>query len=144
MLCEDRADADGGNDKDCADQNQRLQLARGRQQHGGKAEDRRQHIDDGDGLLLRKAHVDQPVVYMTAVGGHRVLPLCNAAQECEADVKDRQAEDQKRHRERDDGIELKQARDRQRGKDIAEEGRAGVAHEDLGGVHVVGDEAARQ
>ena len=49
---ENDLDADGGDDEHRADQNQRLQLTRGGQQHGRKAEDRRQHIDDGNGLLL--------------------------------------------------------------------------------------------
>ena len=41
--------------------------------HGREAEDRRQHIGDGDGLLLREAHVDQAVVDMAAVGVHGAL-----------------------------------------------------------------------
>jgi len=78
---------------------------------------------------------------MPAVGHHGVLPLGDAAQEGKADVKDRHAENKKRHREGDDRVELEQARDRERRQNIAKERRAGVAHENLGWIHVVGNKA---
>ncbi len=78
---------------------------------------------------------------MAAVGLHRVLAVGNAAQEGKADIKDRDAEDEERHGEGNDGVHLEQARDGKRGKDIAEEGRAGVAHENLCGVHIIRNKA---
>ena len=78
---------------------------------------------------------------MSAVGDHRVLAPGDPAQKRKADVENRQAEDQERHGKRNDGVKLEQARHGKRGEDIAEEGRAGVPHEDLGRVHVVGNEA---
>ena len=78
---------------------------------------------------------------MAAVGLHRVLAVGDAAQECKADIEDRDAEDEERHGEGDDGVHLEQACNGERGQDVAQKRRAGVAHEDLRGVHIIRDEA---
>ena len=63
----DRAHHDHG-----ADEDQGLHLAVIRQHDGRHAENGREHIGDGDGLLLAEAHVDQAMVHMAAVGMHRL------------------------------------------------------------------------
>ena len=81
------------------------------QHHGSQAQDRRQHIRDGDRLLLAEAHVDEPMVDMPPVGLHRVLPLGQPPDDGKANIKNRHAQDQERHGKRDDGIELEQPLD---------------------------------
>ena len=137
----DQLEADRADDQDGAEHDQRLHRAGDREQDGGKAEQAGQHVGDGDGLLLAEAHVDKPVVNVAAVGLHRALVVRHAADDREADVKDRQAQDQEGHGKGDDRVGLKQALDRDRGKDEAQEGGARVAHEDLGRVEVIGHEA---
>ena len=65
----------------------------------------------------------------------------DAADEGKGRVKDRQSQDQEGHRKGDDGIELEQPLDGHGRQNIAQKGSAGVPHEHLGGVHVVGHEA---
>ena len=78
---------------------------------------------------------------MAAVGLHRVLAVGNTAQEGKADIEDWDTEDEERHGKGDNGIHLEQARNGKRGKNIAEKGRAGVAHENFRRVHVIRDKA---
>ena len=52
-------------------------------------------------------------------------------------IKNRQAENQERYRKRDDCVEFEQTHDGHGRQHVAEEGRAGVAHEDLSRVEVV-------
>ena len=78
---------------------------------------------------------------MAAVGVHGALPVGDAPDEGEAGVEDGQAQHEEGHREGDDGVELEQALDGHHRQDIPQEGGARVPHEDLGRVHVVGQEA---
>ena len=71
-----------------------------------------------------------------AVCNHGILTLGDAAQERKADIKDGHAEDQERHSKGNDGVHFEKARDGERRHDVAEESRAGVSHEDLGGIEV--------
>ena len=75
------------------------------------------------------------------VGVHGALAVGDAADEGKGGVKDGQSQNQEWHRKGDDGIKLEQALDGHGGQDVTQEGGAGVAHEHLGGVHVVGHEA---
>ena len=68
-------------------------------------------------------------------------PWAMRRMKAKAGVKDGQAQHQEGHHKGDDGVELEQALDGHGGQNIAQEGGAGVAHEHLGGVHVVGHEA---
>ncbi len=60
-----------------------------------------------------------------------------AKQVCE----DGQAQHEEGHRKGDNGIELEQALNGHHRQNIAQEGGARVPHEDLGGIHVVGQKA---
>ena len=80
-------------------------------------------------------------MHMAAVSVHGTLAVGNAADEGKTGVEDGQAQHQEGHGKGDNGIELEQAVDRHHRQDITQEGGAGVAHEDLGGVHVVGQKA---
>ena len=90
-LFEDDSDADGPHHDHRADQNQRPQLSGRGQQHSCQPQNRSEHIGNGHGLLLVKAHIDEPVVDVSPVCRHGVLPLGNPPQKGEADVKDRDA-----------------------------------------------------
>ena len=115
--------------------------SRRRKQHSGQSQNARQHIRNRDGLLLRKTHVDEPVVDMPAVRLHGVLPLCNAAQEGKADIKNRHAENEKRHGKGDDRVHLKEAGHGKRRENVAQKCCARISHEDFCWVHVVRNEA---
>ena len=118
-----------------------LHVAGGDDHHRAQAQDDGHQVQGGDRLLLVHAHVDELVVGMAAVRLHGVLPLEDAAGEGGGGVKDGEAQDDEGHHEGDDGVELEQPRHRYRSQDEAQEGGAGVPHEDLGGVAVVGDES---
>ena len=77
---------------------------------------------------------------MAAVSVHGALPVGDAPDEGESRVKDGQAQDQERHRKGDDRIELEETLDGHGGQDISQERGAGVTHEDLGRVEVIGHE----
>ena len=84
--------------------NQRPQLSGRGQQHSCQPQNRSEHIGNGHGLLLVKAHIDEPVVDVSPVCRHGVLPLGNPPQKGEADVKDRDAQHQERHGKGNDGV----------------------------------------
>ena len=75
------------------------------------------------------------------VGGHGVLALGQTADDRKAHIEEGHAQDQERDHEGDHRVHLEQALDGDGGQHEAQEGGAGVAHEDLGGVEVIGDEA---
>ena len=72
---------------------------------------------------------------------HGALTVGHPADHGKGRVKDGQAQDQEGHGKGDDGVELEEPLDGHGGQDVAQEGGAGIAHEHLGGVHIVGHEA---
>ena len=117
------------------------QRAAGGEHHRGQAQNGGHHIEDTYGLLLGKAHVNKPVVNVAAVGTHGALAAEQPADDGKGHVENGQAQHQEGHHEGDDGGQLEHSLHRHRGQDIAQEGGAGVAHEDLGGVEVIGQKA---
>ena len=111
------------------------------QQNRCQTQNAGEHIHDGNALLLAQAHVDEPVVDVAPVGGHGVLALGQTADDRKAHIEEGHAQDQERDHEGDHRIHLEQALDRNGGQQEAQEGGAGVAHEDLGGVEIIGNEA---
>ena len=75
---------------------------------------------------------------MAAVRAEGGFAVQDAAGECEGGVAERQAEDGQGDHEGDDRVRLEQAGDGDDRHGIAEEERAGVAHEDLRGIGVEG------
>ena len=78
---------------------------------------------------------------VAAVGVEGALPVGDAPEEGEGRVRERDGQGEHRHDEADDRVELEQAEDRHGREDEAQQLRAHVAHEDLGGVEVIGHEA---
>ncbi len=118
-----------------------LHGAAGGEHHGGQAQDGADDIEHRHRLLLGEAHVDEPVVDVAPVGVHGALPVGQPAENGKAGVEDGQAQHEEGHGEGDDGVELEQALDGHGGQHKAQEGGAGVPHEDLGRVQVIGQKA---
>ena len=78
---------------------------------------------------------------MASVGGHGALAVGHPAEDGEAGVKDGQAQHEEGDRKGDDGIGFEQPLDGYHRQDEAQEGGAGVSHEDLGRVQVIGKKA---
>ena len=78
---------------------------------------------------------------MALVRVERTLALEYAAHEGKGGVCKRHSQCQQGHDKGDDGLELEKAHDSRDTQNKAQKLRAYVAHEDYGGVEVVGDEA---
>ncbi len=78
---------------------------------------------------------------MAAIRVHGALAVEQPAAEGKQRVHQGDGQRQQRHGKGDNGIELEQAQHGHGGKHIAQQQCAGVAHENLGGVEVIGDEA---
>ena len=87
-------------------QNHGFQGPAGGEDHRGQAQNGTDHVEDGHRLLLVKAHVNQPVMHMTAVRRHGALALGQPPQDSKAGVKQRQAQHQEGHRKGNDGVKL--------------------------------------
>ena len=122
-------------------QQQHTQLARGADDHRGQPQHGAEGVEDRHGLLLAQTVVNQPVVEMPPVGGHGVLAPEQAADDGKGRVEQRKRQGEDGHDEGDDRVEFEQPQNGNGGKYIAQQQRSGVAHENLRGVHIVGDEA---
>ena len=138
---ENDARGEEGHHRHREQEDHRARRAAGRQHHGGEAEDAAHHVQRRHRLLLVEAHVDEPVMDVSAVRRHGVLTVGDAAHDGKKRVEHRQAQDQERYRERDDGVVLEKALYGDRCERIAQKRRARVPHEHLRGIAVIGHEA---
>ena len=81
------------------------------------------------------------MVEVAAVGVKRALSVQDAAAERKERVRQRHGQREHRHDKRDDRVELEQAEHRHRCQHVAEQQGTGIAHENAGGIEVVGHEA---
>ena len=86
-----------------------LQLAARREHDGGQSQQTAHHIQRRHRLLLVESHIHHAVVDVPAVRRHGALPARHAAHDGKGRVEDRQSKHQKRHRERNDSVILKEA-----------------------------------
>ena len=87
LLFENDPQPDGADDDDGTNENQGAEFAGGGQQNSSQTQDRGQHIGNGNRLLLVEAHINEPMMDMTAVCHHGILTLGDPTQECKANVK---------------------------------------------------------
>src|SRR5690606_22179183 len=111
----------------------------------------RPRVHDQHGLAVRVTDVHQPVVQVAAVGRERRHAVGRAADHGRDQVDEREHQDGGGHQQRQQHAEPVDAlddrrldrhhRDQRRGQHQPDQHRAGVAHEDLGRVEVVRQEA---
>ena len=80
--------------------------ARRGQQHRREAEDGRNGVEHGNGLLLAQAHVQQLVVEVSPVGMEGALSVQDAACEGKYSIRKRNGQREHRQDKGDDGVEL--------------------------------------
>ncbi len=129
--------------------------------HRAEGDQSRPEVHDHDRAAVRMPEFQQPVVEVPAVGGEGRLALPRTPDDGQDQVRHRDRDDRQRQDQRDVGGEHRVRRvaltAREQGQGVrvhlpgegdggggqhqADEHRAGVAHEDPGGVHVVRQEA---
>ena len=113
----------------------------GGQHHSRQAEHGADAVEDGHGLLLAEAHVDEPVMDVPPVRLHGVLPVADPAQDGKDGVEKGQGQHQEGEQEGDDGVGLEHADDGHGGQHITQQQGPRIPGKDLGRVEVIGDEA---
>ena len=109
LARENDARGDIGHCRERKEQQHCLQLAARREHDGGQPQQTAHHIQRRHRLLLVESHIHHAMVNVPAVRRHGALPARHAAHDGKGRVEDRQAQHQKRHRERNDSVILKQA-----------------------------------
>ena len=139
LALDEKSDKDG--EKKLAYKQGYTQGTVGVDNHRGETQNSAEAIENGNSLLLAETHIDKTVVKMSAVGSHGTLTPEKAADDSEESVEKGQRHSQHGHNEGDDGVELEHGADGNGGKSKAKQQSAGVAHKNLCGVCVEGQEA---
>ena len=128
-------------DEHCYSKEDKFNIAAGDDHDRTQTQNTGDEIQRGNGLLLVHAHVNELMMCVAAVGGHRVLSSQNSSGEGRRGVVDRQTKNDKRNDKGDHSVEFEKSQHGDRCQHIAEESGTCVAHKDLGRVHIVGNKA---
>ena len=109
--------------------------------HRGETDDGGDGVQDRNRLFLAESHIQKSVMEMSAVCMEGTLSFHQTANESKCRIRQRDREGKDRNDERHDGIVFEHAHDGDRRQHITKKLRAGVAHEQLCRIEVIGKES---